>query len=132
MGVAKLKHGKLKSVTLNDRRGEVIERYEAGVITDNRPPMIHTPRPVGFGDLVATFAQPIAAAIDALTERLLTAEHRTELAKCSACARRHRKGNLLCPDITTCPILAHLLASLPSFARDAILAAAARYAKPPA
>lgn len=44
MGVARLKHGQLKSVTLNDRRGEVIERYEAGVIIDNRPPSIHVPR----------------------------------------------------------------------------------------
>lgn len=44
MGVARLKHGTLKTVTLNDRRGEVIERYEAGIITDHRASTIHLPR----------------------------------------------------------------------------------------
>lgn len=129
MGVARLKHGKLKSVTLNDRLGEVIERYESGVIHDHRAPIIHAPRPVGLGDLIATFAQPIAAKIDAITERFLTEEHKTALASCGACSRRHRKGNLICPDITTCPVLARLLAMLPAFARDALLAAAAKHAR---
>jgi hypothetical protein len=127
MGVATLKAGgKLKSVVTRDRdSGLVLSEFAV-----HQPAQPHHPRTVGLGDLLATFAQPIAAAVDALTERLLTDAHRTELAKCSACARRHRRGNLICPDITTCPILAQLLASLPAFARDAVLSAAAKHAKP--
>lgn len=132
MGVARLKHGQLKSVTLNDRRGEVIERYEAGVITDHRAPIAHAPRPVGLGDLIATFAQPIAWAIDQALNALLTREHKDALQNCSACARRHMKGNLICPDITTCPVLAQILAVLPAVARDAVLEAAAKHRKPSA
>lgn len=132
MGVARLRSGTLKSVTLNTRRGEVIERYEAGPLHDQRAALVHAPRPVGLGDLLATFAQPIAVAVDAVLNRFLTADHRSALASCSACARRHMTGNLICPDVLTCPMLAHLLALLPAAARDAILSAAQKHAKPPA
>jgi hypothetical protein len=128
MGVARLKNGTLKAVTLNDRHGEPIERYEAGVITDHRSTVIHARRPVGLGDLIATFAQPIAWAIDQALNAFLTREHRDALQNCSACARRHMKGNLLCPDILTCPILAQILAVLPAAARDALIEAAAKHA----
>jgi hypothetical protein len=126
MGVARLKSGTLKSVVMRDASGTIISEVRM------QPPtaQLHIPRTVGLGDLVAALAQPIAHAIDALTERLLTDAHRTELAKCSACARRHRKGNLICPDVTTCAVLAQLLAALPSFTRDAILDAAAKHTKP--
>ncbi len=132
MGAARLKHGKLKSVTLNDKRGEVIERYKAGVLVDQRPPIIHGPRPVGLGDLIATFAQPIAWAIDQVIDRFLTEDDRGYLQHCSACAQRHAKGNLKCPDIRTCPFLGRLIALLPDAAREALLAAVAKHAKPAA
>jgi len=128
MGIARLKHGRLKSVTLSDKRGEVIERYEAGIIHDHRAP-VATPRSVGLGDLVATFAQPIAALVDSLTDRLLSASNKTALAGCGACARRHRKLNLICPDILTCPALGEILNLLPSAARTAIVSAAKRHIK---
>lgn len=92
------------------------------------PPRIVT---VGLGDLIATFAKPIASAIDAATEQFLTPEHHTALASCGACARRQKKGNLICPDIATCPVLAQLLGLLPAPIRDALMEAAAKRLLPP-
>lgn len=83
---------------------------------------------VGLGDLVASLAKPIAHLIDALTERMLSAEHKTALGDCSACQRRHRKLNLLCPDILTCPCLGKLLTRLPKGARTALLKASEKHA----
>ncbi len=87
------------------------------------------PRLPGLGDLVATFAQPIAAVIDRITESMLSAEHKTALRGCSACARRQNKLNLLCPDIRTCPFLGKLVEMLPASARGALLDAAQKRIK---
>jgi hypothetical protein len=128
----------IKSIVQRDgRTGALVVDYKVGAplrgdrSVSSVPSVVQNPVPhrVGLGDLVARFAQPIAAVVDALTDRFLTAEHKTELAKCSACARRHRKLNLLCPDVLTCPVLGHLLDLLPGPARKALLAAAEKHAK---
>lgn len=122
---------RINSIVRRDKAtGAIIDRVEAphhGAHAAS-PVAPSKGRFTGLGDLTATFAQPVAALIDTITERMLSAEHKTALGKCPACARRHNKLNLLCPDVLTCPFLGKLLELLPEFARKALLEAAAKRA----
>lgn len=115
---------KILRITERDADGNVLTDYHPGAPIA-QPAQL--PRTVGLGDLVAGFAQPIAALIDAATDRFLSEQHKTALAGCSACGRRHTKLNLLCPDLRTCPFLGRLIEALPDFARRPLLDAAAKH-----
>lgn len=121
----------ITSHTIRTRDGQVIAKHDfTRRAPQPRPVRITRPTTVGLGDLVAHFAQPIATVIDKATEHMLPDAHKTALAQCPACSRRHRKLNLICPDVLTCPMLGKLLDLLPDFARKPLLEAAAKYAKP--
>jgi hypothetical protein len=118
---------KIKSIVQRDgRTGQILSSHHlsspvAGV--GDPGPASARPATVGLGDLVETFAKPVAHLIDAATSHLLPPDWQTRLAGCSACARRRNKLNLLCPDIERCPVLEQILGLLTIGVRNKLMLA---------
>lgn len=112
----------IKRIVERTRDGQVVSRQE---FLRSHPRSLVSAKAgtVGLGDLVERFAKPIAHLLDAASERFLPAGWETHIGSCSACARRQRKLNLLCPDIERCPVLEKLLGFLTIGVRNKLMEA---------